>query len=71
MPREEGVKYTCDRCGKSEFVSYKPLTSKYGNEAKENDWKQIDRDIWLCPGCSKKFMAGLVAFLNPDDPLNL
>jgi len=71
MSREEGVKFTCQRCGKEEFVPFMPLAAKYGNNV-ESKWMLIDhkKDIWICPRCGERFKEFMEEFLK-SDPLKL
>lgn len=68
MPRQEGVKFTCNRCGAAEFIPYKPLSSKYGHDADDNKWTRIDEDIWLCPSCGQTYKDLMSEFIHIRDP---
>ena len=62
--RREGVEWTCSRCGKVEFIPYKPLHTKYPEE--DEKWYTLDTnaDKHLCPKCSKEYFDILNHFLN-------
>jgi Zn-finger protein len=72
MSRQEGVKFTCDRCGKNEFIAFRPLSAKYGNEV-HSEWIQVvpGQEIWLCPCCAEIFKDMVSSFINEIDPLKI
>ena len=66
--RRDGVEYTCDRCGKVEFVSWHPLQLKY-DDKEPKEWFSLDRDHTrhLCPTCADKYFDILSHFLNDKE----
>lgn len=65
MAKEEGVKFTCDRCGKTRFFKSPGDDDKkwFGFErwddcaAKEEGWVHIidSGGMWLCPKCAAEY----------------
>lgn len=65
--REEGVKWTCTRCGKVEFHPYHPLKTKYPDE-KPDEWLIVDKDsIHLCPHCARAYIDILENFIGGNE----
>ena len=67
MPREEGVRYVCDRCGKEAFISYSPLTNKYGENT--GGWMKVattahSHELWVCSDCALIFKDFLKDYLS-------
>lgn len=68
MPREDGVMFTCNRCGKQEFVPFGPLPAKYNYEVKSK-WVQVrttndEEEICLCAKCAEMYRNMVRAFVN-------
>lgn len=63
--REEGVRFTCSRCGIKQFHSWKMVHNKYPDEKPEN-WLIVDKadTIHLCPRCAKKYTSIFDNFLK-------
>lgn len=72
MSKQEGVRFTCDRCSKNEFVAFHTLSAKYGNEV-HSKWMQVlpGQEIWLCPHCAEIFKDMVSTFINEIDPLKI
>jgi predicted RNA-binding Zn-ribbon protein involved in translation (DUF1610 family) len=61
--REEGVRYTCERCHKQEFIAWEPMRNKYPTDS---NWVKIRDDLWLCPNCGREFMEKFMLFLGTE-----
>lgn len=57
--RQEGVKWTCDRCGKEEFTEKKEEMLPNGRTIDDTPipegWGRTFGDEELCPGCYEKY----------------
>ena len=68
MPREEGIRYVCDRCNKEEFIAYRPIDNRYGQDRR--GWTKVattakEEELWVCPDCSLIFADFLRDYLEP------
>lgn len=70
MPRQEGVMFICDKCGKEEFVPYQTGLVQYYVNVAETGWTRLtvmskeDEEKWLCPDCAPIFKRGLTEYLS-------